>query len=156
MRQLIENTKQQIIILIDSVDSLRDVDDLKWLPLELLENVKLILTVTSSSTSQDISQLGADDTILKGLKEKIGDAENFLYLTPFTQDQWEDVLCFGGGDIYSANGALQLPESWKKSNENEKISVQAKVVTSKNFFGRKLMWDIAVFFRSCGGSRGLV
>ncbi|XP_055636203.1 uncharacterized protein LOC129775455 isoform X2 [Toxorhynchites rutilus septentrionalis] len=128
LKQTIENTKQRIVILIDSVDSLRDVDDLKWLPLELLENVKLVLTVSSSSTCQDFSQLGAEETALKGLKEKIGDADSFLYLTPFTQAQWEDVLCFGGGDIYSANGALQLPESWKKSKENEKISVQAKIL----------------------------
>lgn len=124
LQQLIESTKQQITILIDSVDSLRDLDDLGWLPLELLENVKLILTVTSNSPSQDVSQL--QDGVLKRLKDKIVDAESFLYLTPFTQEQWEDVLCFGGGDIYSANGALQLPESWKKSNE--KISVQAKIL----------------------------
>lgn len=124
LKQLIEGTKHQIIILIDSLDSLQDLDGLDWLPLELLENVKLVLTVTSSCTSQE--QFGADDVVLKRLKKEIGDAECFLYLTPFTQEQWEDVLCFGGGDIYSANGALQLPDSWKKSNE--KTSVQAKIL----------------------------
>lgn len=125
LKQLIEASKQQVTILIDSVDSLRDLDaDLGWLPLELLDNVKLILTVTSNCT--DITQLSDQDGVLKRLKEKIGDVESFLYLMPFTQEQWEDVLCFGGGDIYSANGALQLPESWKKSNE--KISVQAKIL----------------------------
>lgn len=124
LKQLIESSKQQVTILIDSVDSLRDLDELGWLPLELLENVKLILTVTSNCT--DVAHLAEDqEGVLKRLKDKIGDAESFLYLMPFTQEQWEDVLCFGGGDIYSANGALQLPESWKKSNE--KISVQAKV-----------------------------
>ncbi|XP_058819256.1 uncharacterized protein LOC131682080 [Topomyia yanbarensis] len=126
LKQLIDSTKQQITILIDSVDSLRDLDNLDWLPLELLENVKLVLTVTSSCASQDLSHLASEDAVLKQLKEKIGDAECFLHLTPFTQEQWEDVLCFGGGDIYSANGALQLPDSWKKSNE--KISVQAKIL----------------------------
>ncbi|XP_062545784.1 uncharacterized protein LOC134212179 [Armigeres subalbatus] len=124
LKQLIEGTKQQITILIDSVDGLQDLDALEWLPLELLDNVKLVLTVSSSCTSLD--QLGADDVVLKRLKEKIADAECFLYLSPFTQEQWEDVLCFGGGAIYSANGALQLPDSWKKSNE--KISVQAKIL----------------------------
>lgn len=123
LKQLIENSQQQITVLIDSVDSLRDLDDLGWLPLQLLENVKVVLTVTSSCTTALDSR---EDGVLKRLKDKIEDADSFLYLTPFTQEQWEDVLCFGGGDIYSANGALQLPDSWKKSEE--KISVQAKIL----------------------------
>ncbi|EAT38881.1 AAEL009269-PA [Aedes aegypti] len=140
LKQLIESTKQQITILIDSVDSLRDLDELDWLPLELLENVKLVLTVSSSCTSHD--QFGADDAVLKRLKEKIADAESFLYLTPFTQEQWEDVLCFGGGDIYSANGALQLPDSWKKSDE--KISVQAKILWWLAWLGVTELADTSV------------
>ncbi|KAL9706862.1 hypothetical protein quinque_010380 [Culex quinquefasciatus] len=139
--ELIESSKQQVTILIDSVDSLRDLDDLGWLPLELLDNVKLILTVTSNCT--DVAQLAQDqDEVLKRLKDKIGDAESFLYLMPFTQEQWEDVLCFGGGDIYSANGALQLPESWKKSNE--KISVQAKILWWLAWLGVTDLTDTSV------------
>lgn len=141
LKQLIEASKQQVTILIDSVDSLRDLDaDLGWLPLELLDNVKLILTVTSDCT--DVAQLSDGDGVLKRLKDKIGDAESFLYLMPFTQEQWEDVLCFGGGDIYSANGALQLPESWKKSNE--KISVQAKILWWLAWLGVTDLTDTSV------------
>nr|XP_029715451.1 uncharacterized protein LOC109412936 [Aedes albopictus]XP_029715453.1 uncharacterized protein LOC109412936 [Aedes albopictus]XP_029715454.1 uncharacterized protein LOC109412936 [Aedes albopictus]XP_029715455.1 uncharacterized protein LOC109412936 [Aedes albopictus]XP_029715456.1 uncharacterized protein LOC109412936 [Aedes albopictus]XP_029715457.1 uncharacterized protein LOC109412936 [Aedes albopictus] len=144
LKQLIEGTKQQITILIDSVDSLRDLDELDWLPLELLENVKLVLTVSSTCISQD--QFGAEDIVLKRLREKIGDADSFLYLTPFTQEQWEDVLCFGGGDIYSANGALQLPDGWKKSNE--KISVQAKILWWLAWLGVTDLADTSVSYIS--------
>ncbi|XP_058446622.1 uncharacterized protein LOC131427450 [Malaya genurostris] len=146
LKQLLDSTKQQITILIDSVDSLRDFDDLGWLPFELLENVKLVLTVTSTCTSQDLSQLNSEDSVLKQLKEKIGDDGCFLQLTPFTQEQWEDVLCFGGGDIYSANGALQLPDSWKKSNE--KISVQAKILWWLAWLGVTDLTDTSVSYIS--------
>ncbi|XP_055592617.1 uncharacterized protein LOC129744228 [Uranotaenia lowii] len=143
LKELIENTKQQITIIIDSVDRLCDPNDLAWLPTELLENVKLILTVSSSCPSQDaLAKLGDEDVALKRLLEKIGSPESFLYLTPFTQEQWEDVLCFGGGDIYSANGALQLPDSWKKSNE--KISVQAKILWWLAWLGVTELSDTSV------------
>ncbi|XP_053690516.1 uncharacterized protein LOC128739141 [Sabethes cyaneus] len=142
LKQLIANTKQRITILIDSVDSLRDLNDFEWLPLELLENVKLILTVTASYTGQDFSQLGADDVILKRLNEKIVSSDSLLHLTPFTQEQWEDVLCFGGGDIYSANGALQLPDNWKKSSE--KSSVQAKILWWLAWLGATDITDTSV------------
>jgi hypothetical protein len=52
---------------------------------------------------------------LDALKAKVN-AQNILFLTTFTQEQWEDVL---------SNGALQLPEAWKKSDE--KVPIQAKV-----------------------------
>uniref|UniRef100_A0A182UJA3 AAA domain-containing protein n=1 Tax=Anopheles melas TaxID=34690 RepID=A0A182UJA3_9DIPT len=122
LKSLLESSKQQITILIDSIDALRDVDDLDWLPVTLQDNVKFVLTVCSAGTGHNLAN--AESRVLQRLRERIGDDSCFLYLTPFTQEQWEDVLCFGGGDIYAANGALQLPESWKKSDE--KISIQAK------------------------------
>uniref|UniRef100_A0A182X1F3 WD_REPEATS_REGION domain-containing protein n=1 Tax=Anopheles quadriannulatus TaxID=34691 RepID=A0A182X1F3_ANOQN len=124
LKSLLESSKQQITILIDSIDALRDVEDFDWLPVTLLDNVKFVLTVSSASTGHDLAN--AESRVLQRLRERIGDDSCFLYLTPFTQEQWEDVLCFGGGDIYAANGALQLPESWKKSDE--KISIQAKIL----------------------------
>ncbi|XP_055540226.1 uncharacterized protein LOC129726948 [Wyeomyia smithii] len=142
LKQLIANTKQRITILIDSVDSLRDINDFEWLPVELLENVKLVLTVTVNCTSQDPNRFEADDVILKRLNEKIDSTDSLLYLTPFTQEQWEDVLCFGGGDIYSANGALQLPDNWKKSGE--KSSVQAKILWWLAWLGATDITDTSV------------
>uniref|UniRef100_A0A182PJR6 WD_REPEATS_REGION domain-containing protein n=1 Tax=Anopheles epiroticus TaxID=199890 RepID=A0A182PJR6_9DIPT len=124
LKSLLESSKHQITILIDSIDALRDVEDLDWLPVALLDNVKLVLTVSSTGSGQDLAN--AESHVLQRLRERIGDDSCFLYLTPFTQEQWEDVLCFGGGDIYAANGALQLPECWKKSDE--KISIQAKIL----------------------------
>lgn len=101
------------MILIDSVDKILEVDDISWLPLELTNNVKIILTVSSSGDSKS--------KILAALRDKIN-CEHFVELTSFTQEQWTDVLTFGGS---AANGALQLPDSWKKSEERSPI--QAKV-----------------------------
>lgn len=51
---------------------------------------------------------------------------NFIHLTQFSQEQWNDVLNYGGCDIYAANGSLKLPEDWKKTEE--KIPIQAKIL----------------------------
>jgi AAA+ ATPase superfamily predicted ATPase len=111
LKHLIEKSKHQVVILIDSVDKIFDIKDIDWLPLELVNNVKIILTVSETESSP----------VLKALQNKIN-AQNFLLLSSFTQEQWEDVLTFGGG---TNNGALQLPESWKKSEE--RAPIQAKV-----------------------------
>lgn len=112
MKHLIGKSKHQVVILIDSVDKIFDIKDIDWLPLELVNNVKIILTVSETESSP----------VLKALQEKIN-AQNFLLLSSFTQEQWEDVLTFGGG---TTNGALQLPDSWKKSEE--RAPIQAKVM----------------------------
>lgn len=111
LKHLIEKSKHQIVILIDSVDKIFDIKDIDWLPLELVNNVKIILTVAESDSS----------FVLAALQNKIN-SQNFLLLSSFTQEQWEDVLTYGGG---ATNGTLQLPESWKKSEE--RAPIQAKV-----------------------------
>uniref|UniRef100_A0AAG5DS04 AAA+ ATPase domain-containing protein n=1 Tax=Anopheles atroparvus TaxID=41427 RepID=A0AAG5DS04_ANOAO len=147
LKSLLETSKHQITILIDSVDALRDVDELDWLPVTLLDNVKLVLTVSSGGNGQDLAKLqGPENRVLQRLRERIADDSCFLYLTPFTQEQWEDVLCFGGGDIYAANGALQLPECWKKSDE--KISIQAKILWWLGWLGITNLSDTSVSYIS--------
>lgn len=116
---MVQKAKHQIVILIDSVDKLCDIKDFDWLPSELANNVKIILTVTSASSSVDDFD---SSPLLKQLKGKVN-AHNFLLLSSFTQEQWEDVLTYGSG---ATNGALQLPDSWKKSDE--KAPIQAKVI----------------------------
>lgn len=86
--------------------------------MELVNNVKIIVTISSESSANDDSNSSA---LLCALKDKIQVEENFLLLSSFTQEQWEDVLVFGG----AASGALQLPEAWKKTEERSPI--QAKV-----------------------------
>jgi hypothetical protein len=73
--------------------------------------VKIILTVSAGSLDD------FDSPFLKALKAKVS-AQNFLSLSSFTQEQWEDVLANGSGSI-------QLPEAWKKADE--KVPIQAKV-----------------------------
>lgn len=116
LKQLIEKSKHQIVILIDSVDKIFDLKDIDWLPLELVNNVKIIVTISLESTYNN-----EESALLTALKDKIHVEENFLLLSPFTQEQWEDVLVFGG----AASGALQLPDAWKKTEERSPI--QAKV-----------------------------
>lgn len=76
------------------------------------------MTISSESNQNEDTNSSA---LLSALKDKIQVEENFLLLSSFTQEQWEDVLVFGG----AASGALQLPEAWKKTDERSPI--QAKV-----------------------------
>lgn len=64
--------------------------------------------------------------MLKALQNTIN-SENFLLLSSFTQEQWEDVLTYGGG---ATNGALQLPESWKNSEERAPIQAKVRILLS--------------------------
>lgn len=115
LQHLIATSSHQVVILVDSIDKLSDIADIEWLPLDLANNVKIVLTVSEDETSQ----------VFKALKAKIK-PENFLQLPAFTQEQWEDVLTYGGG---ANNGALQLPEDWKKSDE--RAPIQAKVISNE-------------------------
>ena len=110
---------------IDSIDSAENLKDLNWLPTQLPENVKIILTISSEATNLDKCE--NDDVLLKILKEKLN-VTQFVHLNQFSTDQWKDVLLFGGGDFYAANGTLHLPEVWQSSIE--KIPLQAKVSIS--------------------------
>lgn len=112
LKHLIEKASHQVVILIDSIDKAFDITNIEWLPLELANNVKIVLTVTEDEASH----------VFKALKSNIK-PENFLQLPAFTREQWEDVLTYGGG---ANNGALQLPEDWKKSDE--RAPIQAKVI----------------------------
>lgn len=110
-----ESTKTQIVILLDSLEEIENLENLDWLSVKLLENIKIIVTVNITKGNK----------IYTELQNKIKITENFVTITKFSQEQWNDVLSFGGGDIYAANGALQLPEAWK--NADEKKPIQAKV-----------------------------
>lgn len=112
----------------DSIDSAIDYDNIDWIPEILQENIKIILTISSSNVV-DLKQTEVFDKSESGdlLLAKLIKRDNveFTNLTAFSQEQWNDVLSFGGVDVYAANGALQLPETWK--NAEEKIPIQAKV-----------------------------
>lgn len=114
------------------MESADNLNNLNWLPTQLPENVKIILTISSEATSLDKCE--NDDVILKILKEKLN-VSQFVHLNQFSTDQWKDVLMFGAGDFYAADGALQLPEVWQSSIE--KIPLQAKV---------KLVSNVAIIF----------
>lgn len=112
-----------MVILIDSLEDALQLDDLKWLPTKLNDNVKLIIT-TTSNTVQKIDDCKPNDLVLWNLKEKISKA-NFAHLKQFSDKQWAEVLSYGGGDFYSANAHLKFPDTWKCCNE--KIPLRAKV-----------------------------
>lgn len=126
IQDCIQSSKQPLIIFIDSLESADNLNDLNWLPTQLPDNVKIIVTISSEATNLD--KCDNDDVLLKILKEKLN-ATQFVHLNQFSMDQWKDVLLFGGGDFYAANGALHLPEVWQSSIE--KIPLQAKVSNAR-------------------------
>lgn len=130
LKSALENTKYQIVILIDSLDSLHDINAIDWIPSNIQENIKIIITVTSNiidiTESEKNAQNSKGDWILNELKKSQSLRVNFIHLTQFSQEQWNDVLNYGGCDIYAANGSLQLPDEWKKSDE--KFPIQAKIL----------------------------
>lgn len=124
MNDCIIESKFPIVILIDSLDDALEIDNLPWLPLNLSDKVKLIITTaTSSSEIDDVEKCGENDIILWKLKERIS-KQNYVHLKPFSAHKWDELLTCGG-DFFSANAQLRLPEHWK--NCNDKIPLQAKV-----------------------------
>jgi hypothetical protein len=124
--QLLEKTKQKIVILIDSVHEIVDLKDIDWLPITFPDNIKIIITLTSTATSlSTINKSVPQNWLLSTLCNKINNDSQFIHLPAFTSEQWHDVLGSGGGDLYAASGALLLPDSWKDSEE--KNPMQAKV-----------------------------
>lgn len=114
-----------MIILIDSLDEAFELDDLQWLPSKLNDKVKVIITTaTSSSNICKVDDFVNTDVVLWHLKDRISQS-NFIHLGQFSDQKWGEVLSYGGGDFFSVNPQLQLPESWKKCDE--KIPFQAKV-----------------------------
>lgn len=116
-----EAAKHQVIILIDSLNEISQLNNIEWLPTKLLNNVKIITTITSQISN--IDECSKQDWILSALKEKISKS-NFVYLEQFSDQQWREVLSSGGGHFYAVN-QLQLPNDWQ--NCPEKIPIQSKV-----------------------------
>lgn len=123
-RKCVTECKYQVVILIDSLDEAFELDDLSWLPTKLNDKVKMIITTaTSSSSNDDIVKCKVVDTVLWNLKNRIS-KQNFVHLKPFSTQKWYELLnC--GGDFFSVNAKLQLPESWRDCNDM--IPLQAKV-----------------------------
>ncbi|XP_055680807.1 uncharacterized protein LOC129788618 [Lutzomyia longipalpis] len=119
----------RIVIVIDSLDCVCNGANLDWLPGNLKENVKIIVTATTNATS--LSQVSKDsndqsESLLRALKDKIQCDDNFVLSSAFTDTQWMDVISSGGSDFYAANGALHLPNEWKSCTD--KTPIQAKIL----------------------------
>lgn len=114
-----------MVILIDSLDEALELDDLSWLPTKLNDKVKVIITTaTTSAKVNSVDKCECSDIILWHLKDRISKS-NFIHLNQFSDQKWSEVLSYGGGDFFSVNSQLQLPESWKQCDE--RIPLQAKV-----------------------------
>lgn len=123
-KECVAESKYQVVILIDSLDEALELDDLSWLPTKLSDKVKIIITTaTTSSKIDNIEMCGTNDTVLWNLKDRIS-KQNFVHLKPFSAQKWDELLSCGG-DFFSVNAQLRLPETWK--NCNDKIPLQAKV-----------------------------
>lgn len=119
----ISETKYNLVILIDSLDEALHLNDLDWLPAQLNDKVKIIVTINSNVQSVE-DCTSEDNRILFVLKNKLAKT-SLVHLNQFSEQQWNEVLSCGGGNFYSANAHLQLPDSWKSCDE--KIPLKAKV-----------------------------
>lgn len=115
LKCLIESSKHPIIIIIDSIDEIFDLNGIEWLPLELPNNIKIILTV--SSNAKNFSGIDNDSNLMKSLKDKIKNEKNFVFLDAFTAEQWCE------SELYKEQ--IILPAEWKKSNIKD--GIQSKV-----------------------------
>uniref|UniRef100_A0A6B2E7D3 Putative angio-associated migratory cell protein n=1 Tax=Phlebotomus kandelakii TaxID=1109342 RepID=A0A6B2E7D3_9DIPT len=145
---LMEATSR-MVILIDSLDSLSNGDNLDWMPANLKENVKIIVTVTTNAT--DLSKVSKDssdnsESLLYALKDKIQCDDNFVLSSAFTETQWMDVINTGGSDFYAANGALHLPNEWKTCVD--KTPIQAKILWWLAWLGVKFLKNTSLDFIS--------
>uniref|UniRef100_A0A0K8TLW2 Putative wd40 domain protein n=1 Tax=Tabanus bromius TaxID=304241 RepID=A0A0K8TLW2_TABBR len=122
VKSCLEKTKIHIIIVIDSIETVNGLESLEWLPSQLSANVKIVLTANHDEADEN----SKGKWLIEELKKLKVPKENLVELAKFSDEQWRDVLSFGGGDFYAANGALQLPESWR--NSSEKIPLQAKIL----------------------------
>lgn len=125
LKECIDASKYQVVILIDSLDDALELDELSWLPTKLNDKIKVIITTATTSAKVDhIDKCEKTDVILWHLKDRISKS-NFAHLNQFSDQKWNEVLSHGGGDFFSVNPQLQLPDSWKQCDE--KIPLQAKV-----------------------------
>lgn len=129
LRECIDASKYQVVILIDSLDDALELDDLSWLPTKLNDKIKVIITTATTNAKVDhIDKCEKTDAVLWHLKDRISKS-NFAHLNQFSDQKWNEVLSHGGGDFFSVNPQLQLPDSWKQCDE--KIPLQAKVSACK-------------------------
>lgn len=125
LKECVDASKYQVVVLIDSLDEALELDDLSWLGTKLNDKVKVIITTATTSTKVDhIDKCESTDVVLWHLKDRISKS-NFIHLNQFSDQKWSEVLSHGGGDFFSVNPQLQLPDSWKQCDE--KIPLQAKV-----------------------------
>ncbi|XP_055372101.1 uncharacterized protein LOC129606063 [Condylostylus longicornis] len=118
IRTTLETVKHTLVIVIDSLDELIGTETISWLPTKLPSNIKIVITTAISAKSSN--------WLLDKLKQTDIPKENYIELTKFSDEQWRDVLSYGGGDFYASNGTLQLPEKWRTATD--KTPLQAKVL----------------------------
>jgi hypothetical protein len=127
LAQLLSKTKQKIIILVDSVNDIVDLKNIDWLPITFPENIKIILTLTSTAIGvTKIKKSEAQNWLLATLSDKINNDSQFIHLPAFSAEQWCDVLSSGGGDLYAASGALLLPDKWKELDEKNPMLAKVR------------------------------
>lgn len=99
--------------------------DLDWIPADLPENVKLIVTVTETETG---------NKLLNDLKTRVTSPENILHLTPFSEDQWKEVI---------TRGTIHLPDDvWM--DVKEKTPIHAKILCWMAWLGVSRTEDTSI------------
>ncbi|XP_023296388.2 uncharacterized protein LOC111679120 [Lucilia cuprina] len=105
IQDVIKSTKCFFVIIIDSVDDIMDGINLEWLPINLSNMCKIILTLTENNNEEN--------PLIEKLIETGIPNRCFIKMKQFSERQWQDILSSGGGDFYAANGAIKMPQEWK-------------------------------------------
>lgn len=108
LKAFIKDTEHPIVIVVDALETVANSTDLDWLPVDLPVNIKVIVTVTETEEGSKI---------IATLKEKIPSSENIIHLTPYSEDQWKEVI---------TRGTINLPDEWMDAKE--KTPIHAKIL----------------------------
>ncbi|XP_075151696.1 NACHT domain- and WD repeat-containing protein 1 [Haematobia irritans] len=108
IHKIVSSRKCSFVIVIDSIDDIRDAENIDWIPVNLNGICKIILTLTENN---DVESCIINKLEAKGIPKKY-----FLKMKQYSTRQWQDILSTGGGDFYSANSAIKMPQEWKLLN----------------------------------------
>lgn len=118
LKECIDECKYKVVILIDSLDDLSELDELSWLPSQLGENAKVVITATTAGWDiTDATQCGSPG-VLGSLRDRLP-KESFVQLHQYSGEKWDDIMT-AGNDCSYAN-----PQMWR--NCVERTPAQAKV-----------------------------
>lgn len=118
LKECIDECKYKVVILIDSLDDLSELDELSWLPSQLGENAKVVITATTAGWDITDATKCESPGVLSSLCDRLP-KESFVQLHQYSGEKWDDIMTAGSDCSYAS------PQMWR--NCVERTPAQAKV-----------------------------